>query len=121
MTEQDALDFVRVSLGSIWALELLALLGREPERSWPLDRIIHESRSSSRAVNQAIVLLERAGLVAMTAPHEYRYQPVNPDLDAIGELVQKIYATKPSTIIAAIFESPNEQLRTFADAFKFKE
>ena len=62
MTEQDALDFVRVSLGSIWALELLALLGREPQHCWPLENIIHESRSSLRVVNQAILLLERAGL-----------------------------------------------------------
>ena len=121
MTEQDALDFVRVSLGSIWALELLALLGRDPGRSWPLDKIIHESRSSPRAVNQAILLLERAGLIAATAPHEYRYRPKTQDLDVIGELVQKIYATKPSAVIAAIFESPNNTLHTFADAFKFKE
>lgn len=121
MTEQDALDFVRLSLGSIWALELLALLGREPERSWPLDKIVHESRSSFHAVNQAVLLLEQAGLIAMTAPHEYRYQPKTPTLDAIGELVQKLYVNKPSAVIAAIVESPNDKLRTFADAFKLKK
>ncbi|MDE2285595.1 MAG: hypothetical protein KGK33_13365 [Hyphomicrobiales bacterium] len=121
MTENDALDFVRTSIGSVWALELLVLLRREPVRSWPLDLMIYESRSSVVAVSHAIQVLENAGLVVKTAPREYLYQPTTPALDAIGDLVQKIYSTKPSTVISAIFDTPNDQLRTFARAFKFTE
>lgn len=121
MTENDALEFVRTSIGSVWALELLVLLRREPVRSWPLDLMIHESRSSVVAVSHAIQMLENAGLVVQTAPREYRYRPTTPTLDAIGDLVQKIYSNKPSAVISAIFDLPNDQLRTFAQAFKLKE
>jgi len=121
VTENDALDFVRTSIGSVWALELLVLLRREPVRSWPLDLMIHESRSSVVAVSHAIQMLENAGLVVQTAPREYLYRPTTPTLDAIGDLVQKIYSNKPSTVISAIFDLPDDQLRTFAKAFKFKE
>ena len=121
MTESEAMDFVRTSLGSVWALELLVLLGGERERSWRLEEIVRESRSSSAAVSHALLLLEAAGLIAKTNAREYRYQPSSPELDTIGELVRKIYSTKPTTVIAAMFESPNHKLREFAQAFKFKE
>lgn len=121
MTESEAMDFVRTSLGSVWALELLVLLGGERERSWRLEEIVRESRSSSAAVSHALLLLEAAGLIAKTNAREYRYQPSSPELDTIGELVRKIYSTKPTTVIAAMFKSPNHKLREFAQAFKFKE
>jgi hypothetical protein len=66
-------------------------------------------------------MLENAGLVVQSAPREYLYRPTTPALDAIGDLVQKIYSAKPSTVISAIFDLPNDQLTTFAQAFKFKE
>ena len=121
MTEQEVLDFVRNSIGSIWALELLVLLGAEPGRAWRVEEAVRESRSSPAAVNGALRLLASAGLVAETADGIYQYRPASPNLDAIGELVQKVYATKPTKVIAAIYESPSDRLRIFAQAFLFKE
>lgn len=121
VTENEALEFVRTSIRSVWALEVLVLLARERERSWPVEEMVHESRSSLAAVNQALILLESTGLVAKTGERAYQYKPVSPTLDAIGELVQKIYSTKPTTVIASIFETPDDKLRAFARAFKFKE
>ncbi len=121
MTEQDALDFVRNCIGSIWALEVLVLLGAEPKRRWSLDQIVRESRSSRAAVKGGLALLAGAGLVAQIGDSEYRYNPQSPTLDTIGDLVQKLYSNKPTTVIAAIYQSPNEKLRTFAEAFELKE
>jgi len=121
VTEGDALDFLRHSLGSVWALELLVLVGSDPARSWRIEELVHESRSSVAAMTGAALLLERAGLVVNSGAQEYRYQPSSPNLDAIAERVRKLYAAKPTTVIAAIFEPRNERLREFAQAFKFKE
>lgn len=121
MKEAEILDFVRKSIGSVWALEVLLLLRRQPRRSWRIEEIVSELRSSPAAIEGASLLLENAGLVASFRDHTCRYQPASPALDQIGELVQKIYSAKPAAVIGAIFESQDEQLRTFAAAFKFKE
>jgi hypothetical protein len=119
--DADILDFVRNSIGSVWALELLLVVGGCPERVWPVDELVRELRSSPAAITGATRLLEHAGLVARVGHEGCRYQPASPELDKIGELVRKIYAAKPATVIGAIFESPDDKLRAFAEAFKFKE
>jgi hypothetical protein len=121
MKEAEILDFVRSSIGSVWALEMLLVVGDRPERAWQLDELVLELRSSPAAVAGAARLLEGAGLVARVGENRCRYQPVSPELDHIGELVRKIYAAKPATVIGAIFESPDDKLRAFAKAFRFKE
>jgi hypothetical protein len=117
--EAEILEFVRSSIGSVWALEVLELVRREPKRAWQFDELVRELRSSPAAIEGASQLLQNAGLVAKIDDHACRYQPSTPALDQIGELVQKIYAAKPATVIGAIFELPDEKLRSFAAAFKF--
>jgi hypothetical protein len=119
--EADILDFVRNSIGSVWALELLRVVGGRPERAWQTDELVRELRSSPAAVAGAALLLERAGLLARDGEQRCRYQPASPELDHIGDLVREVYDAKPATVIGAIFEMPDEKLRTFAQAFKFKE
>lgn len=119
--EAEVLDFVRDSIGSVWALEVLLLVRREPERAWQFDELVRELRSSPAAIEGASQLLESAGFVAKIDDHACRYQPASSKLDDIGELVQKIYASKPSRVIGAIFQSQDHKLRAFAAAFKFKE
>lgn len=120
MKEADILDFVRSSIGSVWALEMLLLVGGRPERAWRIDELVRELRSSPAAIVGAALLLERAGLLAREGECGCRYRPASPELDHVGELVRKIYAAKPATVIGAIFESSDDKLRAFAKAFKFK-
>ena len=119
--EAEVLDFVCNSIGSVWALEVLMLLRRPPRRSWQVAELVRELRSSPAAIEGASQLLASAGLVARAGDHACRYQPASPTLDQIGELVQKLYTTKPATVIGAIFQAPDEKLRKLAAAFKFKE
>lgn len=118
--EADILGFVRTSIGSVCALEVLLLVGDGPERAWELDELVRELRSSPAAVEGATRQLERAGLVAHDNARRCRYQPATEELDHIGQLVRKIYLTKPRTVIGAIFATSDDRLRAFADAFKFK-
>jgi hypothetical protein len=120
VNEAEILTFVRSSIGSVWALEMLLLVGDRPERAWQRDELVRELRSSPAAVAGAALRLERAGLIAKVGDDGCRYQPASPELDHIGELVRKIYAAKPATVIAAIFEPPDAKLHAFIDAFKFK-
>ena len=85
MKEADILEFVRNSIGSVWALELLLVVGGRPERAWQPDELVRELRSSRAAVSGATLLLERAGLVARVGDEGCRYQPASRELDHIGE------------------------------------
>jgi hypothetical protein len=120
VNETEILDFVRTSIGSVCALEVLLLVGGRPERAWELEELVRELRSSPAAIAGATQRLALAGLVANQGERACRYQPASPELDHIGELVRKIYQAKPTTVIGAMFESSDDRLRAFADAFKFK-
>jgi hypothetical protein len=119
--EAEILNFVRTSIGSVWALEMLVVVGGRPERAWRLDELVRELRSSPAAIAGAARLLEGAGLVARVGKEVCRYQPASPELDHVGELVRKIYTVKPATVIGAIFETSDDKLRAFAAAFRLKE
>lgn len=121
MTEEEIFTFVKASVRSVWALELLLLFRRDPDRSWHADELVRELRGSLAIVTEEMGSLRAAGLVAETAEGRYRYQPASPRVDQLADGVQKLYAAKPMAIVKAIMAAPNEKLRIFSDAFKLKE
>ena len=48
----DLIEFVEMSFGSVWSLELLLLLYRDPPRKWTSGELVHELRSSEVVVAQ---------------------------------------------------------------------
>jgi hypothetical protein len=116
-SEDELRAFVRAAINSLCAIELLILLRRERGKEWPREAIIRELRSSPSAVAQALNHLSRSGLV-VEVPEGFRYQPSSPMLDDICRRLETQYATKPASVIRAIFEAPSEKLRIFANAFR---
>jgi len=116
-SDEALLSFVHAAIGSVCALELLILLRREPGKRWPRDALVRELRSSAGAVAQALDQLNRSGLVVEVA-EGFQYQPSSPQLDAICRQLESQYAARPVTVVRAIFETPSEKLRIFADAFR---
>jgi uncharacterized protein YhaN len=94
---------------------------RSPERSWNARELDRELRSSALIVSGALAKLIAAGLVVEEQDGIYRYQPARPML---GELIDKLaqtYAEFPVAVTQAILSAPNQQIRTFAEAFRFKK
>jgi hypothetical protein len=120
VTEEDVYHFIRDSIGSVWALELLLLLRRSNERLWEPADLVLELRSSDTIVAEALARLTASGLVAET-DGRYEYRPASGMLSGLVEELQRIYATKPVTVIKAIMAAPNEKLRIFSDAFRLKD
>lgn len=121
MTEDDALTFATASIRSVWALEMLLVLKRDPARQWDVDALIRELRSSLAVVNEGLANLRAAGLLAEDGPATFRYGAASAELDQLATALEKIYALKPMTVIRAIVSGPNDKLRKFSDAFKFKD
>jgi len=117
-TDEDAISFARVAFGSVSALELLILLRRGRQRSYRIDELVRELRSSELAVTRALDHLMKFDLVEERPGSSYLYQQGSARLDSICERVESVYVRKPVALVRAMLEAPDEKLRVFADAFR---
>jgi hypothetical protein len=67
LMNSDLIQFVETSFGSVWSLELLLLLFRDPQRHWTYGELVHELRSSEVVVAQSVERLMAAGLAVAEA------------------------------------------------------
>ena len=121
VTEDETLSFIDARIKSVWSLELLLLLFREPARAWRRDELVRELRGSEVVVQEALGSLYKAGLVIEDQPGIVRFGPSSDHLRDMVASVDRIYTVRPMAIIKAITGSPNDRLRIFSDAFKFRE
>jgi hypothetical protein len=119
--EHRVLTFAADLIQSVWALELLIVLKRDPTRYWAADELIRELRGSQVVVADALNNLSAAGLAIENGDSRYRYQPVSPVTDELVSELVKLYALKPTTVTRAIVTSPNRKLQILSDAFRIKE
>ena len=119
--DSDLIEFVETSFGSVWSLELLLLLYRDPGRTWTPDELVNELRSSEVVVAQSIERLVAAGLALAEKDGSVRYGPASPEQNDLVAQLQEEYRRKPAAIRRLILQNPVEKLRTFADAFKLKK
>lgn len=115
----DLHSFIRDHVRSVWALELLLLLRRQPDRVWTAEALLGELRASTAIVAAALGQFERGGLVLADDGGAYRYAPASDILRDLCDGLEEIYRERPVAVINAI-ASPAERLQGLADAFKFK-
>lgn len=116
----ELLGFIRSTLRSVWALELLLLLRRQAPRALGVEEIARELRGTETLVSKCLPQLEQAGLIASEAG-AYRFAPASPALQELCGLLELEYRERPVAIVDAIVSGPNDRLKNFADAFRFKE
>src|SRR4051794_23017980 len=92
VTEDDLLSFVTASIRSVWALELLLLLKRDPARSWDAESLIRELRSSPVVIADALASLVGAGLVIDENGVSCRYGAASATLDQLVIELGHVYA-----------------------------
>lgn len=115
----DLVEMVEYSFGSVWALELLLLLHRDPGRAWSTPDLVREFRSSDAVVAESIERLVASGLVVID-DDRVRYGPISPEQDLLVRQLEDAYKTKPAAIRRLIVQGPAEKLKSFSDAFKLK-
>lgn len=121
MLPEDVVNFIRSSIGSIWALEQLLLMHRNPDRAWSVDELTRELRSSLGIVSGVLMQFERLGLVEQVAEGRYRYRAATTELDAQVERLVSHYAQFPLAVMQTILLAPNHKIQLFADAFRIKK
>lgn len=116
----EVIRFLRTSIGSVWALELLLLLRRDAARAWSVERLVRELRGSIGIVAGVLAQLQAAGIVAETGG-TYRYEAATPELNETVAAVAKSYAEYPIAVTQAILTAPSQKIQLFADAFRIKK
>lgn len=118
-SEQDLAAFVREHIRSVWALELLLALKRDPQRAWPVEVLVRELRASTTVVGDNLQRFERAGLGVRDEAGCYRYAPASVLLDELCGMLEEAYRKRPVAMINLIAR-PSDPLQSLADAFKFR-
>lgn len=121
LISSDLIAFIRASIQSVWALELLLLLKRDADRRWTVPDLVREMRASNPLVTGVIITFEAAGLVRREEDGAYVYAPAAPALAELSNQLEVAYAHRPAAVVKAILSSPNDKLQSFADAFRFKD
>ncbi len=121
MTEEEIVSFIQTHMRSLWTLELLLVLASDPNRAWTADELVREMRSSAIAVREAVNDLQSAGLLRQEPEGHYRFAPASPELEELAASIRSAYSARPTTVVRAIFSAPEDKLRIFADAFRFRK
>ena len=117
---QDILDFIKGTIPSVWALELLLLLRDNRDTDWTAETAAKELRSNANYIAALLAQFESAGVVMQSAG-DYRYFPASPLLDELAGGLAEFYAERPVSVVTAIVSARRDGVQTFADAFRFRE
>ncbi|RAK56944.1 hypothetical protein [Phenylobacterium deserti] len=109
---------MREHIRSVWALELLLLLRRDPDRCWAPADLVRELRASQMLVSDNLQRLEAAGVVIPDDDGCFRYAPANPVLDDLCTRLEAAYRERPVAVVNMIAKPTSVQ--SLADAFKFR-
>jgi len=116
----ELLDFIKGLIPSVWALELLVLLRKNREDGWTAQTAARELRSNSNHIAELLAKFETAGL-ASRVDEVYRYSPATEALENLIAELESLYHERPVSVITAIVSPRGDQLKTFADAFRFRD
>lgn len=115
--DPDLAAFIEAAIPSVWALEALIVLKRNPEIVWATDDLVSEMRASTTLVTDCILVLQRAGLVIEQAG-SVQYAPASPALAALADALQDAYRQRPVAIVNMITARRSDPLKGFADSFR---
>lgn len=117
VADLDLVAFIRRSIPSVWALEVLLLLRRAPPRAWSTGELVGELRASDAVVLGVLAGFQRDGLVARGEDGRFQFAPAVEMIEQVTLALAEAYAERPVAVINAIVSS-DAQLQTLADAFR---
>jgi hypothetical protein len=117
--DPNLLSFVRASIPSIWALELLLLMRRAAPGRLTREEIVQHLRATPTLIDRLIERFKESGLV-VEDEHGARFECTDPAISSMCEALALAAEERPIALRDAIISAPNEKLRDLADAFRFK-
>ena len=121
MLDPQLIAFIRHSIRSIWALELLLLLRRRSPNAIAGEELVRDLRATPNLIERLIDQLVVSGLAVRESCGDVRFAPVSQELERMCEALDSASRERPIALRDAIASTPNDILKNFADAFRFKK
>ena len=121
MLEPPLLAFIRSSIPSIWALELLLLLRRAAPGYLTHAELVQHLRATPTLIDRLLQGLVASDLVSSNGDGAYRFECKTSAAEALCEALALAADERPIALRDAIIAAPNDKLRDLADAFRFKD
>jgi hypothetical protein len=118
-SEQELAGFINATFRSVWTLELLLFLKRNGG-AWGRPELVQGLRASDSVIVNGIEALAAAGLVIGEDDGTIRYRPASPDLEALAEGTETLYAQRPDAVRRLIVGGTDMGVAAFADAFRLR-
>ena len=107
------------------AVELLLQLRRTPQQWWnagDAHRALAPDASLSEAdATRYFNLLHRNGLVALAPDGSVQYRPATGELEQHAQTLAQAYLERPVTLIRVVYALRDQNIKSFADAFKLRK
>lgn len=118
----EVAGFIAEAFRSVWALELLLLLKRDSDRSWPLADMVAGLCASELVVSTNLDVLLNAGLISVDADGSAVFSPASHDIARLADAVEALYATSPHVVRRVIASSSRSAgMAAFANAFRLRK
>jgi DNA-binding IclR family transcriptional regulator len=99
--DSDLRTFIRQSIPSVLALEVLLFLRAHAEDAWTPETVAAALRNSPSSCDAIMASLASRGLLARRGT-DYAYAPDPPKLDHLAERLQHAYSERRVAVINAI-------------------
>jgi hypothetical protein len=121
---EEVKRFMDQNIESIEQLEILRILGEDPEKEWSATVLAREVQAPPQGIAAHLAGLHSRGLLT-SVPRDkdlfWRYGPRTPELEQmVGRLLQ-LYRQRPVTMINLVYSRARDALQTFADAFRVRK
>jgi hypothetical protein len=119
--DQDVSGFIGSSFRSVWAIELLLHLKRNPERDWSTADLVSAMRASDLVVSSGLASLLAGGLVVQSESGHSRYAPASSEIGRLADATEALYSRKPDAVRRMIVARATDGVAAFADAFRLRK
>ena len=117
---QEIRDFLTECIESVSQLELLFLIYENKNIVWTPESISKEMRTHASMAHKQMDILVDKGILRKT-DNTYSYSPLKEATNDRVKQLYDLYHVRPVSIVTYIFTKPEDKLKGFADAFKFKK
>lgn len=90
-------------------------------RPWSAESIAKDLYVAPESVERRLTEFHEKGLLEKREGDLYTYKPAKQEIDRSVHEVSLAYKERRVAVINQIFSNPQDHLRSFADAFKFKK
>jgi hypothetical protein len=115
--DREFVGFVRGSIRSVWAMELLLLLKRDASRHWQANELVRELRANPTLVQDNLAAFQRNGLAA-SDDKGWHFAPANEKLQEMADRLAQAFRERPVATMTLVARP--DPVQSLSDAFKLR-